>query len=309
VVGPRAARTGSASELEPRAARSDREAEADLPSPTARPPPELFARSEIPSVEEESPTPLPTVFLPTPSPRPTRSPAPTSAPRTVVIDPGHGGKDPGAQGYGPPEKDVTLAIAKLIAEKLAESGDARVVLTRTDDRFVSLEERTATANAEAAELFVSIHANASESPTLGGIETYTLNNTDDQATIRLAALENGLTLAGAKPGEQDLAYILSDLVQTGKEDESVLLARAVQRDLVRYLRGRWKGVTDLGVKKGPFYVLVGAYMPCALVEIGFLTHEVEGPRIGTERYQRDLAEGIARGIQRFFAAPPPGANL
>jgi N-acetylmuramoyl-L-alanine amidase len=227
-----------------------------------------------------------------------------------VIDPGHGGKDPGAQGaFGPPEKDVTLALALLVKERLEEEGGVRVVLTRTDDRFVSLEERTATANAQGAEIFVSVHANASESPRLGGVETYTLNNTDDQATIRLAALENGLTLAGAAPGERDLAYILSDLVQTGKEDESALLARAVQGELVRYLRGRWKNVVDLGVKKGPFYVLVGAYMPCALVEVGFLTHEFEGPRMATQRYQRDLAEGIAAGVRRFLASPPPGANL
>jgi N-acetylmuramoyl-L-alanine amidase len=197
----------------------------------------------------------------------------------------------------------------LIEEKLEEAGDVRVVLTRTDDRYVSLEERTATANAQGAELFVSIHVNASDSESLGGVETYTLNNTDDQATIRLAALENGLTLAGAAPGERDLAYILSDLVQTGKEDESVALARAVQGELVRYLRSRWRNVSDLGVKKGPFYVLVGAYMPCALVEVGFLTSDVEGPRIATPRYQRDLAEGVALGIRRFLAMPPPGANL
>jgi N-acetylmuramoyl-L-alanine amidase len=79
--------------------------------------------------------------------------------------------------------------------------------------------------------------------------------------------------------------------------------------LVRYLRGRWKSVADLGVKKGPFYVLVGAYMPCVLVEVGFLTHPVEGPRMATHRYQRDIARGVADGIRRFLAAPPPGANL
>jgi N-acetylmuramoyl-L-alanine amidase len=274
---------------------------AELPRWTARP-------EAAPPIEIEPPPPAKERAAA--KARPRTPPGSTAEPKTVVLDPGHGGKDPGAEGsFGVPEKHVTLALAYLIKEKLEEQGGVRVVLTRTDDRYVSLEERTATANAQGAELFVSIHANASESDGLSGIETYTLNNTDDRATIRLAALENGLTLAGATPGEQDLAYILSDLVQTGKEDESVLLARAVQGELVRYLRGRWKNVSDLGVKKGPFYVLVGAYMPCVLVEVGFLTHPVEGPRMATHRYQRDIAEGVAEGVRRFLAAPPPGANL
>lgn len=279
-----------------------------VPRESARPPPVQLAEARPTPSPEPPATPSPAPAARTPEPSLHASPSPE--PKTVVIDPGHGGRDPGAQGpFGPPEKDLTLALAQLIEERLEEDGDLRVVLTRTDDRYVSLEERTATANAQGAELFVSIHVNASESESLDGVETYTLNNTEDQATIRLAALENGLTLAGAAPGERDLAYILSDLVQTGKEDESIVLARAVQGELVRYLRTRWRNVSDLGVKKGPFYVLVGAYMPCILVEVGFLTHSVEGPRISTQRYQRDLAEGIAAGIRRFLATPPPGANL
>lgn len=301
--------------------RSDEAEERPRPTPggAARSPPLLLADgAELPRETvhfDPSPPPLASEPRPLATERHAQiariaPPGPTADPKTVVIDPGHGGKDPGAQGaFGVPEKDVTLALAYLIKEKLEEGGGVRVVLTRKDDRYVSLEERTATANAQGAELFVSVHANASESDSLSGIETYTLNNTDDRATIRLAALENGLTLAGATPGEQDLAYILSDLVQTGKEDESTLLARAVQSELVRYLRGRWKSVSDLGVKKGPFYVLVGAYMPCVLVEVGFLTHPVEGPRMATHRYQRDIADGVAEGIRRFLAAPPPGANL
>jgi N-acetylmuramoyl-L-alanine amidase len=303
-------------------ARSDEAEERPRPTPggAARSPPlflsEWGEKPGFPARPGPSPPSFASALLPLatarplPTVRPTPPHGPTAVPKTVVIDPGHGGKDPGAEGaFGVPEKDVTLALAYLIKDNLEEEGGVRVVLTRTDDRYVSLEERTATANAQGAELFVSIHANASESENLSGIETYTLNNTDDRATIRLAALENGLTLAGATPGEQDLAYILSDLVQTGKEDESVLLARAVQNELVRYLRGRWKSVSDLGVKKGPFYVLVGAYMPCVLVEAGFLTHPVEGPRMATHRYQRDIAQGVADGIRRFLAAPPPGANL
>lgn len=240
--------------------------------------------------------------------KPARTPAPQTW--TVVLDPGHGGRDPGARGVtGDEEKEITLAVTKLIAERLEENPQIRVVLTRTDDSYVSLEQRTAIANAQGADLFVSIHANASENPQLAGVETYTLNNTDDRATIRLAALENGLALTGAAPGERDLAYILSDLVQTGKEDESVTLARAVQGNLVSYLRDRWRGVANLGVKKGPFYVLVGAYMPCILVEVAFLTNETEGQRIAARRYQEDIAEGIASGIRRFLASDTANSNL
>lgn len=230
--------------------------------------------------------------------------------RTVVIDPGHGGKDPGARGVtGSDEKDITLTIAQMVAERLSEDPQIRVVLTRTDDTYVSLEQRTAIANAQGADLFLSIHGNASENPQLAGVETYTLNNTDDRATIRLAALENGLALTGASPGERDLAYILSDLVQTGKEDESVTLARAVQGNLVSYLRDRWRGVVNLGVKKGPFYVLVGAYMPCILVEVAFLTNETEGQRIAARRYQQDVADGLALGVRRFLSSDSANSNL
>lgn len=256
---------------------------------------------------------------PSAAPAPRRTPArqaakplrtPTPHVWTVVLDPGHGGRDPGARGVtGDVEKDITLNIAQLVAERLADDPQVRVVLTRTDDSYVSLEQRTAIANAQGADLFISIHANASENPQLAGIETYTLNNTDDRATIRLAALENGLALTGASPSERDLAYILSDLVQTGKEDESVTLARAVQGNLVSYLRDRWRGVVNLGVKKGPFYVLVGAYMPCILVEVAFLTNETEGQRIAARRYQQDVADGIAHGVRRFIATEIPNSNL
>ena len=293
---------------------------------TRRPPPRETAsprptpRNRTPSPRETAsprPTPLPTPSpSPKPTPSPTASPSPTVSPRrfTVVIDPGHGGQDPGARGVtGDEEKVLTLAIAKEVARRLEEDASIEVVLTRTSDESVSLEQRTAVANAQGADLFVSIHANASESSTAAGVETYTLNNTDDRATMRLAALENGLAFTGAGPSdgadETDLAFILSDLLQTGKEDESIALAEAVQGNLVRYLQDKWRSVPDLGVKKGPFYVLVGAYMPCVLVEVGFLTNPTEGQRIASARYQRDIAEGIRRGIRAFIASSGTSANL
>jgi N-acetylmuramoyl-L-alanine amidase len=220
----------------------------------------------------------------------------------IVLDPGHGGHDPGAQGYGV-EKEVTLAIARRLAALLSERLDAEVVLTRGDDATLALADRTARANAEKADLFLSIHANADPLRRRHGVETYVLDNTTDHATARLAAMENGLgtDLLPTRAGARDLRYILSDLVQVGKMDESVALARAVQRALVRRLRTRYPGVTDLGVKRGPFYVLVGAYMPCVLVETAFLTHPVEGRRLARPDYQEAVAEGLYAGVRDFLA--------
>jgi len=218
----------------------------------------------------------------------------------VVIDPGHGGHDPGAQGYAV-EKDVTLAIARRLAALLEERLGAETLLTRTDDTTLSLSDRTARANSEGADLFVSIHANANPTGRLHGIETYYLDNAADHATSRLAAMENGLDLLRPRGEGSDLRYILSDLVQVGKMDESIALARAVQRAVVATTRSRYPYVTDLGVKRGPFYVLVGAYMPCVLVETSFLTHPMEGRRLARDEYQATLAEGIASGVARFLA--------
>jgi N-acetylmuramoyl-L-alanine amidase len=218
----------------------------------------------------------------------------------IVLDPGHGGSDPGAEGFAV-EKAVTLDIARQVALLLRERVQADVVLTRAGDATLPLAARTARANAEAADLFVSIHANASRSRRLHGVETYVLDNTTDHATMRLAAMENGLDLITPRRDRADLRYILSDLVQVGKMEESAALASAVQRALVRHLASRYRGIADLGVKRGPFYVLVGAYMPCVLVETSFLTHPAEGRRLAGREYRAAVAEGIYAGIARFLA--------
>src|SRR5580765_5739141 len=240
---------------------------------------------------------------PPPPAAPAPPPAVAARPRErekIVLDPGHGGSDPGAQGYAV-EKEVTLAISRNVAGLLRERPGADVVLTRGHDTTLPLAARTARANAEGADLFVSIHANASPSRRLHGIETYYLNNTNDRGSIRLAAMENGLDLITHARRGADLRYILSDLVQVGKMEESIALATAVQRGLVAHLSTRYPGVADLGVKRGPFYVLVGAYMPCVLVETSFLTHPAEGRRLATAPYRVAVAEGIYQGIDRFLA--------
>lgn len=229
----------------------------------------------------------------------------------IMIDPGHGGSDPGAIGVnGLQEKNVVLAVSKRLAYKLRKRLGAEVVLTRTTDTFIPLPERTARANAAKADLFVSIHANASPNSETHGIETYYLNNTNDRATIRLAKLENGIRAKQQLPHrEASLSYILSDLIQTGKEEESVALAEAVQTALVDQARTTTPSARDLGVKQGPFYVLVGAHMPCVLVELAFLTHEDEGPRLGSATYQETLAEGLFLGIADFLRTGLSAKNL
>lgn len=220
----------------------------------------------------------------------------------IMLDPGHGGKDPGALGQGRArEKNIVLSLSKRLAKKLETRLPVEVLFTRTDDTYIPLEERTARANATGADLFISLHVNASDSREAHGIETYYLNNTKDRATIRLASLENGLAHATPTlPSQRGLSYILSDLIQTGKEEESISLAHHLQRSVVARAKKRNPNVRDIGVKKGPFYVLVGAHMPCVLVEAGFITNTNERRRLLSQAYQEDLAEGLFLGVERFL---------
>ena len=257
------------------------------------------------------------VVLRSPPPRPA---APAAEPPPVlrapprfkiVLDPGHGGSDPGAVGVGGvSEKDVVLKIAKELARRLDARPEFDVVLTRDSDVTVPLEERTALANLEEADLFVSIHANASESGKGAGTETYYLNNTRDRATLRLAEMENGLrSVVGSAGPDDDARLILSSLIQNYKVEESVMLAGHVQEALVAALKNAGASPRDLGVKRGPFYVLVGAGMPCVLVEVSFLTHQREGRLLAEAWYQRAIARGLLRGIERFAENAREARNL
>ena len=223
----------------------------------------------------------------------------------VVIDPGHGGRDPGARGVtGDYEKEIVMDIAKRVARRLENDIGAKVILTRKTDDYVSLAARKDAANRLDADVFVSIHANASANREAHGIETYYLKNSNDRATLRLAKLENGVdSLLGDEDvsGDADLPYILSDMVQGYKEADSILLANHIQKELVGYMKPRYKQVRDLGVKQGPFYVLDGTYMPSVLVETAFLTHKEEARRVGSALYRDRLAEGISRGIERYLS--------
>jgi N-acetylmuramoyl-L-alanine amidase len=292
---PRRAAEPSSRAEPPPAFESVPHATLDRREPPPEPPRVEMPEQHLAELDAE-PSPVPTA-------RPQRAapPPPPLAPRApwrIVLDPGHGGNDPGARGIdGILEKDVTLTIAAMLKTRLEKELNATVLLTREGDATRTLAERTAFANASRADLFISIHANADDAGKLRGIETYTLNNSNDRATIRLAKMENGPHL---RVGRGDLSFILSDMVQSSKEEESIALAERVHSRLLARLRARYPDVRNLGVKKGPFYVLVGAYMPCVLIETSFLSHPVEGKRLASEEYQADIAEGLFLGVRDFL---------
>lgn len=216
--------------------------------------------------------------------------------RTIVIDPGHGGKDKGAIGpTGLYEKDVTLAIAKELKKILQTKGDYAVYLTRTTDEFLPLEKRTAIANAKKADLFISIHTNAHEDPNLGGVETYFLNFSADKEAARVAAMENAIT----QHKLSDLEAILKDLLFITKLQESARLANSVHRCLVGELEKHKVHLRDLGVKQAPFYVLMGANMPAILVEVAFISNPKEEEFLKDKTYINYIAEALASGITDY----------
>jgi N-acetylmuramoyl-L-alanine amidase len=217
-------------------------------------------------------------------------------PLTVVIDPGHGGKDPGAIGRGGlQEKDVVLRVAKKLETKLKEHTNYNIIMTRVNDVFIPLEERTAIANAKKADLFISIHANASFNQERSGVETYFLNYASDEDALNVAARENAAT----KKNLTDLQIILNDLLLNSKINESSLLAGCVQGSLFKALSERYQKVNNLGVKRGPFYVLIGAEMPSILVEVSFITHKQEEKRLRDEGYIDLIASSIFNGLLRY----------
>jgi N-acetylmuramoyl-L-alanine amidase len=218
----------------------------------------------------------------------------------VVIDAGHGGHDTGAIGpTGVREKDVTLALAKLVKEKLnAELPDIEVIMTRDDDRTLALQDRTNTANSAAADLFISIHCNASPHRRVRGVETYYLNITHDRYAMRLAARENAELGDGSI---SDLDFILADLAMKSNVDDSVRLGRSVQKALMKKLHQNWSDVPDLGLKHALFYVLMGNHMPSILVETSFLSNKIEERRLDSPEYQDSIANGVVDGVRAFVA--------
>ncbi|MBI5506267.1 MAG: N-acetylmuramoyl-L-alanine amidase [Deltaproteobacteria bacterium] len=262
----------------------------------------------------------PTTAAPAPA-KPVRAkPAPSrqsvTARRLIVLDPGHGGKDPGAQArHGEWEKDIVLDLASRVADRLRRRLGVEVLMTRSEDVFVSLADRRATAARWGAELFVSIHANASVNTAASGIETYYHSGPEsprgsgaDRATRRLVREENGRHGRGRAAGARPLRAsgpAAASLVQA----DSKRLARNIQAELVRNLGMRYEAIRDLGVKDGRFFVLEDIDVPSVLVEAAFLTHREEGLRIHSTVYRDQVAEGIFRGIQRYLAGEAKPGTL
>jgi N-acetylmuramoyl-L-alanine amidase len=216
--------------------------------------------------------------------------------RRIVLDPGHGGRDPGASAFGMQEKDLVLQVAKKLAIKLKKEMGYEVILTRNNDTYISLEERTAIANTNGADLFISLHLNAHPSAKVHGFETYYLNLSTDSEAIRVAALEN----ATSTHQLSDLQTILSDIMKNSKIDESSRLAHRVQDALSSGLTNRkYPQVKSLGVKQAPFYVLIGAEMPAILVEMAFLSNKTDANQVKKEGYQDALAAEIVQGLQTY----------
>jgi len=227
--------------------------------------------------------------------------------KTIVIDPGHGGKDYGAPGYykGVHEKRIVLDISKKLKKKIERELNCTVYLTRSTDRYLSLEERTAIANTKNADLFISIHTNSVSDRRAYGIETYFLNLATDDEAIRVAALENQTSTKNIS----DLETILNDLMQNAKIHESKGLATSVQVSLNSHMRKSYSRIKNKGVKQAPFYVLLGAQMPAILVETSFISNPRECKRLTTEQYQNHLCDGIIKGIRKYIKEINPTALL
>jgi N-acetylmuramoyl-L-alanine amidase len=215
--------------------------------------------------------------------------------QTVIVDPGHGGSDPGAIGVGGlREKDVTLRLSKLLSAKLRAMG-FRVVATRERDRSVSLEERTAIAEASSGDVFVSLHANSAPRRSVQGIETYYPDANHERHSLRVAMRENGVSRDQLNELQRTLAkFRIAEI-----SPYSQRLASLVQRQLARALPSRYGKIQDLGAKKGPFYVLFLSNMPAILIETGFVTNKSDAKRLRNSDYLDSVATQIATGLERY----------
>jgi N-acetylmuramoyl-L-alanine amidase len=250
---------------------------------------------------------LPSSDLEVPRVVPARRAAPRTITKRIVLDPGHGGFDAGAVGKnGLEEKELTLEFARRVKVLLERDSSIAVHLTRTDDTFVPLARRTGYANSRKGDAFVSLHLNASPSHQLRGLESYYLDTTDDEASRLLAERENGVPSGGAV---DDLTFILSDLIQSGKLEESVELSHYLESAVHRLSLTSYPESKSHGVKKGPFYVLVGAHMPCTLIELFFIDNPGDGAKLATDSFRSIVSEGLAQGLTRFALGDGAGSAV
>ena len=277
------------------------------PGVAAAPPPE---DPEPPAVTSSAPPPAPSAAPAVPhappaippsveSPRAAASPpSPVRKHRVrVMIDPGHGGKDPGAIGpTGLKEKDVVLAIARKVREKLSRTGEFDVRMTRDEDVFIPLEERTAMANKGRADIFVSLHINASRNRRAEGFSTYVLSRgASNREDLELAARENGVPVRKL----QGVKFIIDDMFTGARKNESLRLAKTVNDAVVRHVSHRYRDVQSLGLKQAPFYVLVGARMTAVLVEASFISNAREESRLRDPSCLDGIADGVVEAVRYY----------
>jgi N-acetylmuramoyl-L-alanine amidase len=291
-----------------------------VPPPIAVPPPVPSSRAvvpltSLPEVKQTLPDTKP--VAPPPAPLPSKSSASTALPPAapasnsngkfslsrqlglsvsrVVIDAGHGGHDPGAHGNGINESELTLDVALRLQKLLLAQPGIDVVMTRDTDVFIPLEERTAIANREGADLFLSIHANASRNPQARGIETYFLNFAMNPEAEAVAAREN----ATSGQPMHNLPDIVKAIALNNKINESRDLAVTVQKSMAKRLGARNRSLRDLGVKQAPFVVLIGAVMPSVLAEISFVTNKQDGALLKTNAYRQQIAQSLFDAIVNY----------
>ncbi|HEX6727827.1 MAG TPA: N-acetylmuramoyl-L-alanine amidase, partial [Nitrospira sp.] len=217
---------------------------------------------------------------------------------TIVIDPGHGGKDPGARGIRKTEeKDITLKVGLQLRELLGKQSGVRVLMTRDRDVFIELEDRAKFANSHEADLFVSIHVNSHPSRTVKGIEIYHFGEAKDQRALEVAARENGTPISNTGVGWE---YLVADLLTTKKIEESLELAWNAKEAMVSQMNGQYV-VTDHGVKTAPFYVLRFTSMPSILAEIAYISNSDEEDLLRRPAFVRDVAQSLYHGIVSFLA--------
>jgi len=223
----------------------------------------------------------------------------------IVIDPGHGGHDPGAKGKGVTEAELVLDVALRLEKLLRKVSGVEVILTRRTDEFIALPERTAVANREGADLFLSIHANASTSLQAHGIETYFLNFANNQSAAAVAARENA-TSAQAMGALPDFVKAIA---LHNKLDESRDFATQVQRSMMERLKASNRTLRDLGVKQAPFVVLIGAVMPSVLAEVSFVTNPQEAKLLKGNVYRQRIADALFNAIRKYQTSLKGAASV
>jgi N-acetylmuramoyl-L-alanine amidase len=221
---------------------------------------------------------------------------------TIVIDPGHGGKDPGAHGLrGTEEKDITLKVGVKLRDLLSRQPGVRVLMTRDHDVFVELEDRAKFANGHGADLFVSIHVNSHPSRHVKGIEIYHFGEAKDQRALEVAARENGTPLSSTGVGWE---YLVADLLTTKKIEASLELAWTAKEAMVARMNGHY-ALIDHGVKTAPFYVLRFTSMPSILAEIAYISNPAEEDLLRKPAFIRDVAESLSQGVLAYLANNKP----